>query len=70
MLDDLAKVGLNAGYSGIGRLKGLAEIRGVQTALVKEMAKGEEDTEERIKRSGLGVGSRGQVGCRGSDKNV
>ena len=39
MLDDLAKLGLNPGYSGIGRLKGLAEIRGVQAALIKEMAR-------------------------------
>jgi mannonate dehydratase len=37
MLDDLHKDGLNPGYSAIGRLRGMAELRGVQTALLKNM---------------------------------
>lgn len=69
MLDDLSKLGLNAGYSGIGRLKGLAEIRGVQTALIKEMARRpreEEEKEDGKRSNGLG----GHVDCRKSDRNV
>ena len=76
MLDDLSKLGLNAGYSGIGRLKGLAEIRGVQMALMKETArKNKNPREEEGKetrrtdnRNGLGVG--GHVDCRKSDRIV
>ena len=76
MLDDLSKLGLNAGYSGIGRLKGLAEIRGVQMALIKEMARSSPREEEEEKdgkekgaaSNGLGVG--GQVSCKNSDRNV
>lgn len=34
MLDDLQKPVINPGYTAIGRLKGLAEIRGVESALI------------------------------------
>lgn len=40
MLDDIAKPIVNPGYTAIGRLKGLAEIRGVEAGLVWALSMG------------------------------
>ena len=39
MMDDIGKT-VNPGYSGIGRLKGLAEVRGVIRALSTQIESG------------------------------
>ena len=35
MLNDLAATRCNPGYTAIGRMRGLAELRGLQTAILR-----------------------------------